>query len=126
MVPGAGSVSTVAQIEALLDKVIDPCSAGLGRPAGLVTMGLVKSLTLTEAANGRKRLDVLLRLTSPCCMMGPYFAERAKAELQQLSELAAIEVRICPQIDWEPAHMRPEYRARLAGQRRPPKPGRSA
>ena len=102
----------VERIEFLLDEVFDPCSVAIGRPAGLVTMGLVKSLEINEG-NAGVHVALTLRLTSPCCMMGPYFAAHAVAKLKQLSEIVAVEVAISPEIDWEPGHMRAAYRVSL-------------
>ncbi|MEQ8346406.1 MAG: iron-sulfur cluster assembly protein [Sneathiellaceae bacterium] len=102
-----------SRVEALLDEVIDPCSAGIGRPAGLVAMGLVKELHLDGQADGRVQVRLLLRLTSPCCMMAPHFAAQAEAKLRSLPEVASIGIEVSPAIDWEPADMDPDYRASL-------------
>ena len=101
------------RVERLLDEVIDPCSAGIGRPAGLVAMGLVKALDLDAMADGRVQVRLLLRLTSPCCMMAPHFAVQAEQKLCALPEIAGVQISVSPAIDWEPAHMDPEYRASL-------------
>jgi metal-sulfur cluster biosynthetic enzyme len=100
------------RIECLLDEVSDPCSVAIGRPAGLVTMGLIKSLEINQGEAG-VRVALTLRLTSPCCMMGPHFAARAVAKLKQLPEVVAVEVGISPEMDWDPAHMRAGYRMSL-------------
>jgi metal-sulfur cluster biosynthetic enzyme len=103
----------IEELEQRLDEVIDPCSAGIGRPAGLVTMGLVKSLEVVDEGRSGKRLKVCLRLTSPCCMMGPHFAACVEEKLKALPDVLAVEVAIAVEIDWEPSHMRPQYRAAL-------------
>lgn len=102
------------KVEALLDEVIDPCSAGMGIPAGLVSMGLIKQLEIYDLATGGKRVDILLRLTSPCCMMAPHFAAQTKAKLAEIDEISQVEIDVCPQIDWEPSHMSESFRAKLA------------
>jgi metal-sulfur cluster biosynthetic enzyme len=101
-----------ARVEAALDEVVDPCSAGIGRPAGLVTMGLLKSLDIHPGPNGA-RVAITLRLTSPCCMMGPRFAMNAEAKLKQLPDVGVVEISISTEIDWEPRHMRQDYRESL-------------
>ena len=68
----AKGVSTSGPVAELLDQGIDP-PCWIGRPAGLTTMAPVKSLTFTDDANGGQRPEILLRLTSPCCVMGPVF-----------------------------------------------------
>jgi metal-sulfur cluster biosynthetic enzyme len=100
-------------IEKALDEVKDPCSLGIGAPAGLVTMGLVKELSLREAEGGGQHVELRLRLTSPCCMMGPRFAMEAEARLKALEGIRSVTVSLDPEIDWEPRHMREEYRRSL-------------
>ncbi|MFC3227698.1 metal-sulfur cluster assembly factor [Marinibaculum pumilum] len=109
----SGSTELRQQVERLLDEVIDPCSAGIGRPAGLVSMGLVKALDLEDLPEGGTRIRLLLRLTSPCCMMAPHFASQADARLRALPGVEAVEISVSPTIDWEPSHMDPDYRASL-------------
>ena len=101
-------------MEAILDEVIDPCSAGMGVPVGLVTMGLIKELDIVDLPSGGKRVQVLLRLTSPCCMMAPRFAIEAKAKLELLPEVAEVKFDVCPKIDWDPSHMKKAFREKLA------------
>ncbi|MDY7229553.1 metal-sulfur cluster assembly factor [Hyalangium rubrum] len=100
-------------IEQALDEVKDPCSVGIGKPAGLVTMGLVKELRLREAEAGGHHVELRMRLTSPCCMMGPRFAMEAEKRLQALEGILSVDVSFDPEIDWEPRHMREEYRRSL-------------
>jgi metal-sulfur cluster biosynthetic enzyme len=99
------------EVEETLDRVIDPCSAGIGRPAGLVTMGLVKSLDIDDASDGNgKVVRLMMRLTSPCCMMAPHFAKNAEALLLAIPGITAVEIDVSPAIDWQPDHMKASYR----------------
>lgn len=102
----------VSRIEAELDQVIDPCSAGIGKPVGLVGMGLIKDLALNDGPDGT-HVRILLRLTSPCCMMAPSFAAQAENRLKALDEIASVEVEVDPTIDWTPSMMRDSYRESL-------------
>lgn len=102
----------VARIEAELDQVIDPCSAGIGKPVGLVGMGLIKDLTLDQRPEGT-HVRILLRLTSPCCLMAPSFAGQAETRLKALPGITGVEVVVDPSIDWTPAMMRDSYRESL-------------
>jgi metal-sulfur cluster biosynthetic enzyme len=101
------------RIEAVLDQITDPCSVGIGHPAGIVTMGLIKSLETVDNPDGRVDVALVLRLTSPCCMMGPHFAAAAESKLKDLPEIGSVIVTLSPEIDWEPAHMRRQYRDSL-------------
>lgn len=100
-------------IETLLDEIIDPCSAGMGMPIGLVSMGLIKELKIIDAGLETKKIELLFRLTSPCCMMAPHFAMEAKSKLEKIDQISEVDIKVCPKIDWEPAHMKPEVRDSL-------------
>lgn len=103
-------------IEEALDTIVDPCSAAIGKPVGLKTMGLVKQIGIVREDNGL-HVKLELRVTSPCCMMGPSFTRQAKEKLAQLPEIKRIDVSISPEIDWTPGYMEPSYRATLKGPR---------
>lgn len=103
----------IARIEHELDQVVDPCSVSIGKPVGLVSMGLIKDLALEERADGI-HVRIRLRLTSPCCLMAPSFTTQAEARLNALPDIAGIEVSVDPAIDWTPSMMRESYRASLA------------
>lgn len=103
-------------VEAALDEIIDPCSAGIGKPVGLVRMGLIKGLDL-ETEGDAIAVKLQMRVTSPCCMMGPSFTAQAKEKLMNLQGIGSVEVSISPEIDWTPGHMAASYRATLSGPR---------
>lgn len=103
-------------VEEALDTIVDPCSAAIGKPVGLKTMGLVKRLGIEREDDGL-RVELELRVTSPCCMMGPSFTQQAKEKLALLPEIVHVDVSISPEIDWTPGHMDPSYRATLKGPR---------
>ena len=103
-------------VEDALDQIIDHCSAGIGKPVGLVRMGLIKALDL-DVDGDAVTVRLQLRVTSPCCMMGPSFTAQAKEKLMRLPGIGSIEVSISPEIDWTPGHMAPSYRATLSGPR---------
>ena len=102
----------IARIEDELDKVIDPCSAGIGNPVGIVGMGLIKDLALEDRPDGT-HVKILLRLTSPCCLMAPSFAQQAETLLKAMDEIAGVELVVDPTIDWTPSMMRESYRKSL-------------
>ena len=103
-------------IEEVLDTIVDPCSAAIGKPVGLKSMGLVKQLGIEQKGNGL-HVKLELRVTSPCCMMGPSFTRQAKEKLAELPEIAQVDVSISPEIDWTPGFMDPSYRSTLKGPR---------
>ena len=62
-----------ATVREVINQVVDPCSASIGIPIGLVDLGLVRSVEVDNAAD-RPDVIVRLRLTSPGCM----FAARVR------------------------------------------------
>lgn len=103
-------------IEETLDTIVDPCSAAIGKPVGLKSMGLVKRIDVEREGDGL-RVKLELRVTSPCCMMGPSFTQQAKLKLGSLQGIVQVDVSISPEIDWTPGYMDPSYRATLRGPR---------
>jgi metal-sulfur cluster biosynthetic enzyme len=101
-----------AQVEEVLDSVVDPCSAVAGAPAGLRDMGLVKRVEIGDGT-----VEVVLRLTHPTCMMGPLFMESVKQGLLALPAVEAAEVTLDADFSWTEESMSDEYRARLAAHR---------
>jgi metal-sulfur cluster biosynthetic enzyme len=103
---------TEAQIRAALDEIADPCSVAAGAPAGIVAMGLVRQLAITEAPGG---VAVALRIgvTEPGCMMGASFAIRAREALEALPEVVAVDVELDHANDWLPGDLDPAYAQRL-------------
>jgi metal-sulfur cluster biosynthetic enzyme len=104
--------SLEARVDGVLDSVVDPCSAVAGAPAGLRDMGLVKRV---EIHGGR--VEVVLRLTHPTCMMGPLFMESVKQGLLALPDVEAADVTLDADFSWTEESMSEGYRARLAAHR---------
>ena len=103
-------------IRAELNEILDPCSVVAGAPAGLAEMGLVRALSVTEAAGG-VAIAVRIGVTEPGCMMGASFALHARRRLEALSGVVSVDVQLDHDADWEPADLDPAYAARLASVR---------
>jgi metal-sulfur cluster biosynthetic enzyme len=117
-VSGTTPVDPVAEVHVrdVLNRIHDPCSCAAGMPAGLVDMGLVRHVEVTDAGDGA-RVHVTLRVTEPGCMMGAPFASEAAKRLGALPGVAAVEVSLDHVADWTPEDMTPEYRRRLEDHR---------
>jgi metal-sulfur cluster biosynthetic enzyme len=107
----------------ILEEIVDPCSTAAGVPAGLVSMGLVRSIRLpSPAAAGPLR--VTLTMTEPGCLMAAIFAENARERLAPLvdahgfHDVTAVDVGVDTTQVWEPDDMAPEYRRRLTDARK--------
>ena len=105
-----------ATVRAVLNSIIDPCSRAAGVPAGIVEMGLIRSLEVRQEPAGAS-ITVTIRVTEPGCLMAYPFAKEAHKRLETLPGVASIDVKIDHICDWEPEAMSPEYRARLEAHR---------
>lgn len=104
-------------MRAALNTVLDPCSEVAGLPAGIVEMGLVRSLDVHDGPDGA-RVRVAIGVTEPTCLMGPSFVSGARERLAAVPGVAEVEVTLSSDPDWSPLDMSPDYRARLAEHRR--------
>jgi metal-sulfur cluster biosynthetic enzyme len=107
----------VARVRSALDEVRDPCSVAAGVPAGLVEMGLVRSLDVTDDADGAT-VRVAIGVTEPTCLMGPSFASGARERLLRVPGVARVVVQLSDDPGWSPLDMTPGYRTKLAEHRR--------
>lgn len=73
---------------AALEAVVDPCSRGLGRPIGLVSMGMIESLDIDA---GRVRVVVLP--TFPNCLFGGVIEAEIERSVGALPWCSAVSVR---------------------------------
>lgn len=108
-----GARVTEEEIRAELDRIVDPCSAAAGAPAGLVEMGLVRELELTPGPDGA-RVRLRIAVTEPGCMMGAAFAAQAEERVGALAGIGEVRVEIDHDADWLPSDLAPSYRLRLA------------
>lgn len=106
-----------AEVRALLNEIIDPCSEAAGAPAGLDEMGLVEAIGIQPGPRGAS-VTVVIGLTQPACLMGIVFARTAEERLRELPGVAAVDVSLASGIDWTPDRISPEYARRLAEVRR--------
>ena len=70
MTPRAAKCSTA------LDAIVDPCSGSLGRPIGLVAMGIVDSVAIDGDT-----VTVAVLPTFPTCLFRGVFEEEIEREL---------------------------------------------
>lgn len=99
-----------------LETIVDPCSVASGAPAGLISMGLVGPVSVTEGADGA-HVKVVLYITEPGCLMGTLFELTARRALAALPGVGRAEVAMDYGHVWGPEQMSPAYRERLAEMR---------
>jgi metal-sulfur cluster biosynthetic enzyme len=107
---------TEEDVRAILNQIIDPCSRVAGAPVGLADMGLIRRLALTEAAGGVE-IQLVIGVTEYGCLLAPAFASEARKLLTALPGVAAVDIDLDREFDWEPADMSAAYRQHLAERR---------
>jgi metal-sulfur cluster biosynthetic enzyme len=103
---------TADQVRAVLNGIVDPCSAAAGAPAGLDDMGLVREVQVETGSEGTV-VRVMLALTEPTCLMGIPFMATARERLEALPGVIRAEVSLASAFEWTPAELSPSYAARL-------------
>jgi metal-sulfur cluster biosynthetic enzyme len=118
--PGAASEpERRAEVLAALDEIRDPCSVSIGRPIGLVGMGIIDAVTVGDDA-----VAVTVLPTFPDCLFRGVFAAEIEARLTALPWCRAVTVGFAPaDRDWDETRMAPAARQRLG---RKPRPARAA
>ena len=101
-----------AELRERLNEIVDPCSAAAGEPAGLVDMGLIRSLAVADG-----EVTVVVCVTHPSCMMAPVFLAQVRQAAEEAPGVTAVHASLDTGFDWTEADMAPAYRERLARRR---------
>ena len=104
--------ATAGAVWDALERIEDPCSVASGAPAGLVSMGLVRTVDV-EGPPESARVDVTLCITEPGCLMAAVFKKAAERDLADLPGVAEVEVQVDHGYIWDPSDMAEPYRERL-------------
>jgi metal-sulfur cluster biosynthetic enzyme len=102
-----------ARILELLNSIVDPCSAASAVPAGLVDMGLIRSLSFEPLGPGRWCCQVKLCVTHAFCMMTGIFVNEIERRLGEHSQVGEVRVELDCSTIWTEDFMSQDYRARL-------------
>jgi metal-sulfur cluster biosynthetic enzyme len=103
---------TEESVRAALNTIVDPCSVIAGVPAGLADMGLVRQITVTDG-----RVEAVIGVTEPTCLMGVTFLRDARAVLANLDGVSTYDVRFDYQLKWNESMMTTDYRVALTNKR---------
>jgi metal-sulfur cluster biosynthetic enzyme len=107
------------RVRAAIDEVKDPCSLAQAVPVGIAEMGMVTAVRLGEPRDdGRRDLDLVLRVTAPGCMYVPFMDSSIRAAVGELDELAEVNIEWDPDADWRPADIAGPARRRIQEARR--------
>lgn len=99
--------ATVDRVKDRLDEVIDPCSAGNGTNLSIVEMGLLDTIDVDGGD-----VTVNIHLTSPGCMMIPYFMEEIERRVVALPGVDSVTVETDGGFQWHPDMMTEEAKRR--------------
>ena len=105
-----------AEVRATINTIVDPCSRAAGIPAGLIDMGLVRSLEVHTEPDG-VHVRAVVGVTEYGCMLGPAFATEINRLVRRVRGVASAEVTLDDQFDWVPEDMTESYRHALASRR---------
>jgi metal-sulfur cluster biosynthetic enzyme len=103
-------MSSVAteEIEACLDKILDPCSVGNRTPMSITEMGLIQSIDVDDDGV----VTVAMRLTAPACLMVGFFKDEATALIGKLDGVSEVRLTYDAGLDWSPDMIRPAAQER--------------
>lgn len=100
-VPGDGPPARRREALDRIAAIVDPCSRSLGRPAGLVAMGIVERVDVAG-----DRVTVLLLPTFPTCLFRGFFEEEIRAQVAALPWCRDVAIEFCPADQlWDPSRM---------------------
>lgn len=100
-VSGSGDPARRARVLALIETIVDPCSASFGRPTGLVSMGIIDRLDVSEAGE----VDVWIMPTIPGCLFLGVIEERIEAVLAELGWCSRLRCHHAAGL-WDPSRLR--------------------
>jgi metal-sulfur cluster biosynthetic enzyme len=78
-IPGDGPFERRIGVLNAIDAIADPCSQALGRPIGLVAMGLIARLDVVE-----ENVTITVLPTFPTCMFRGVFEEEIAAQVRSI------------------------------------------
>ena len=100
-VAGDGPVARRREALDRIDAIVDPCSRSLGRPVGLVAMGIVERLDVAG-----DNVTVLLLPTFPTCLFRGFFEEEIRERVGALPWCRDVAIAFCPADQlWDPSRM---------------------
>lgn len=108
------SVARRAAVLEALNDVLDPCSVSMGKPIGLVDMGIVETVNV-EAGH----VSVTLLPTFPDCLFLGVFEEKIETTVKNLPWCRSVSIAICPaEHGWDETRLSPGARALLGRRNR--------
>ena len=94
-------MTTTSDIVDRLRTVTDPCSAGLGAPIDIWSLGLVEDVTVTDGI-----ARVRLVLTDPSCVFFRRIRDHVADALSDVPDIDGVEVELDTTTLWTPDRMK--------------------
>jgi len=110
----ADSHTVRAAVLAAINDIPDPCSVAAHSAAGLVDMGLVVDLLMTDTTPGQFSVEVAMRATSPGCVFFGVFDAEILNRVAAVPGVASVNVTWSMEPLWEPSMMSEDGRSSLA------------
>lgn len=95
-------------IREALKQVVDPELF-----VNIVDLGLIYSVTATDAPEGKSNVAVEMTMTSPACPAGPQLLHQSKEAIGRLEGVGEVDVRLVMTPPWTPDRMTDEARDQL-------------
>jgi metal-sulfur cluster biosynthetic enzyme len=105
------------RVREAVNEVPDPCSVSQGVPTGLVDMGLLCDIALSDPDDGQRDVRVELRLTAPGCLYAIYFEREIRERLETMPDVGQIAIDFSREFDWSPDDIAPHVQRQLKERR---------
>ena len=114
----AGAAGRRGEVLALLDEIHDPCSVGIGRPIGLVGMGIIEEVAVADNA-----VRVIVLPTFPDCLFRGVFEAEIERRIGALPWCRSVTVAFAAaDRTWDESRMTPDALRRLRRKPRSDRP----
>lgn len=91
-----------------LKQVVDPELF-----VNIVDLGLVYTVTVSDAEEGKANVSIEMTMTSPACPAGPQLIQNSKDAIGRIEGVGAVEVKLVMTPPWTPDRMTDDARDQL-------------
>lgn len=91
-----------------LKQVVDPELF-----VNIVDLGLIYTVTVSDADEGKSNVSIEMTMTSPACPAGPQLIQNSKDAIGRIEGVGAVEVKLVMTPPWTPDRMTDDARDQL-------------
>ncbi|HJT31897.1 MAG TPA: metal-sulfur cluster assembly factor [Pirellulales bacterium] len=99
---------TEDSVREALKQVVDPELF-----VNIVDLGLVYTVTVSDAEEGKSNVSIEMTMTSPACPAGPQLIQNSKDAIGRIEGVGAVEVKLVMTPPWTPDRMTDDARDQL-------------